>query len=304
MALPQTIVDSHIHFFLSTPVGRARDGREGYTEEQLRRIRERFDRNLRERAQPAVDRSLTTPAQYAARWREEFDRHGIAAGVFLALDETLAELREFVAHEPERFIPYGWVDPLDPAAPDTLARQKEEVGIRGLKLISTTQWFHPYDQRIWPLYRRAEELRLPILIHCGVSIGYMADFRYANPLDLQPALRDFPDLPFLLAHFGAGFFREALLLCYQCPNLFLDTSSSNIWMRYQDTPLTIRDVFARALDAAGPERIVFGTDSSYFPRGFRRDILEEQHRALEELGVAQGEMELIFGGNLRRLHGG
>jgi predicted TIM-barrel fold metal-dependent hydrolase len=30
----------------------------------------------------------------------------------------------------------------------------------------------------------------------------------------------------------------------------------------------------RPLEAVGPERIIFGTDSSHFPRGFRRDILE------------------------------
>ena len=51
-----------------------------------------------------------------------------------------------------------------------------------------------------------------------------------------------------------------------CPNIYLDTSSSNGWTRY--TPgLTLLDVFKTALAAVGPSRLVFGTDSSFFPRG-------------------------------------
>ena len=36
-----------------------------------------------------------------------------------------------------------------------------------------------------------------------------------------------------LPHFGAGYFREALMLADLCPNVYLDTSSSNSWMRYE-----------------------------------------------------------------------
>ncbi len=301
MKLPLEVIDSHIHFFLSSALSDPARWGGRYTAEQLARMKQRFEQNLKERGQPAMDVSLQTPADYARRWAEEFDRHGVTAGCFLTLEEDLRPLSEFTARDPARFIPYAYVNPLDPAAPEKLSRQVQEHGARGLKLITTTQWFHPYDERIYPLYRRVTELGIPLLVHCGVSIGYQADFRYANPLELQPVLRDFPDLPILLAHFGAGFFREALLLCYQAKNLLLDTSSSNIWMKYQDHPMTIRDVLERALDAAGPERIVFGTDSSYFPRGFRRDIFNEQYEALRSLGGSDDELRQIFSGTIRRL---
>jgi hypothetical protein len=268
------------------------------------RMRARFTKNLAARGEPGMGKAPASAQEYAALWKGELDDNGIEAAVFLSLSEDAAPFREFLDADRERFIGYGYVDPLDPGAPEMLTRQVREYGYRGLKLLTTTQKFHAYDERVYPLWERASELRIPVLVHSGVSIGYNADLRFANPLDLQPVLRDFPDLTILLAHFGAGFFREALLLTYQCDNLLLDTSSSNIWMRYQGTPMTLTDVFARALDAAGPERLVFGTDSSYFPRGFRRDILDAQRQALEELRVPEEHQALIFAGNLRRLLGG
>ncbi len=300
LELPFEVVDAHIHYFLSSALNNPGDWGRKYTPEQLRRMKSRFERNLAERGQPKIDHTMRSAGEYAEAWRRDFDAHGISAGVFLTLDPDYASLEKFAALAPGRFIPFAHVDPLDPNAPTSLADQVRR-GARGLKLIATTQWFHPYDPAIYPLWEKAEELRLPVIVHSGVSIGYTADFRYANPLDLQPVLRDFPDLKILLAHFGTGFLREALLLCYQCPNLYLDTSSSNIWMKYQDHPLDLASVFRQSLEAAGPERIVFGTDSSYFPRGFRGDILRDQYQALTSLGCPDKDMALIFGGNIRRL---
>jgi hypothetical protein len=36
----------------------------------------------------------------------------------------------------------------------------------------------------------------------------------------------------------------------------------------------------------GPERLLFGTDSSFFPRGWHRAIYETQVNALDTAGVA------------------
>jgi predicted TIM-barrel fold metal-dependent hydrolase len=303
MSVPFPIVDSHVHFFLTSVLTDPTRAARGLSPAMVARMRERFAKNLAKRGEVAMGDAPETPGDYARLWLRELDANGIEAAVFLSLSDDATPFREFLAAAPGRFIGYGYVDPLDPGAPDELARQVRDYGYRGLKLVTTTQKFHPYDERAYPLWERAESLGIPVLIHCGVSIGYNADLRFANPIDLQPVLRDFPGLRVLLAHFGTGFFREALLLAYQCDNILLDTSSSNIWMRNQGTLMTLTDVFARALDAAGPERLVFGTDSSYFPRGFRRDILDSQLRALEELKVPEEQQAMIFAGNIRKVLG-
>ena len=147
-----------------------------------------------------------------------------------------------------------------------------------------------------------------VFVHCGVlTVGVRKklglpspfDMRFSNPLDLHaPALR-YPNLKFVIPHFGAGYLREALMLADLCPNVYLDTSSSNSWMRYEG--LDLKTVFRRALDVVGPQRLLFGTDSSFFPRGWNHAIFEVQTRALLDLDISVDDARLIIGENLLRL---
>ena len=91
------------------------------------------------------------------------------------------------------------------------------------------------------------------------------------------------------------------MLCDLCPNVYLDTSSSNRWMRYEEAHADLRAVFRRALDVAGPKRLFFGTDSSYFPRGWNQEIFETQTKALYEIGITEETDRLIFHENLLQL---
>ena len=94
----------------------------------------------------------------------------------------------------------------------------------------------------------------------------------------------FPRVPVIIPHFGGGFFREALMAAEACPNIVFDTSSSNSWIRFVPG-LTLVEVFRRALAIAGPDRLMFGTDSSFFPRGWRQVIHGAQRAILDDVGV-------------------
>jgi uncharacterized protein len=94
--------------------------------------------------------------------------------------------------------------------------------------------------------------------------------------------------------------REALMLADQCPKVHFDTSSSNSWVKYQPG-LTLESVFEAALAVIGAERLLFGTDSSFFPRGWHRAIYNQQRTALVDLGVSEAQQAAIFGGNFERL---
>jgi predicted TIM-barrel fold metal-dependent hydrolase len=89
------------------------------------------------------------------------------------------------------------------------------------------------------------------------------------------------------------------MLADLCSNVYLDTSSSNSWMRYEE--LDLKTVFRRALAVAGPGRLLFGTDSSFFPRGWQTAIFQEQIAVLADLGVSESDARLILGENLQRL---
>jgi predicted TIM-barrel fold metal-dependent hydrolase len=71
-------------------------------------------------------------------------------------------------------------------------------------------------------------------------------------------------------------------------------------MKY--TPgLTLEQVFKTALDVVGPDRLIFGTDSSFFPRGWQAPIYDTQRAILEQLGTEDGFRAAIFGGTFNRL---
>ncbi len=93
------------------------------------------------------------------------------------------------------------------------------------------------------------------------------------------------------------------MLADLCPNVHFDTSSGNSWMRYEGAHMDLREVFRRAIDVAGAGRLLFGTDSSWFPRGWQAPIFEAQAKALYEIGVSAEDAALIFGGNFDRVFG-
>jgi predicted TIM-barrel fold metal-dependent hydrolase len=147
-----------------------------------------------------------------------------------------------------------------------------------------------------------------VFVHCGVlSVGVRKklglpspfDIRFGNPLDLHAIALGYPQVPIIIPHFGAGLFREALMVADLCPNVVLDTSSSNGWTKY--VGLSLAAVFRQALSVVGPDRLLFGSDSSFFPRGWVRDVHEQQSAALDEIGASTDVRDKIFAGNFDRL---
>ncbi len=251
------------------------------------------------------------PEALASRWVSELDRHGIARTVLIASvpgdeESVAAAARAF----PERFIPYFM---LNPRAPDALERAKRafrELGLRGVCLFPAMHHFHLWEKELRPLLEVVADHRGIVFVHCGIlkvgvrdKLGLKSpfDIRFANPLDVGGVARSFDTISFVIPHFGCGFFRELLLVASECGNVHTDTSSSNSWMEKLPEPVSLKRVFERALAVVGPERILYGSDSSFFPRGFLRDHLEGQVKVLAELGVSPAQAAAILGGNLSRL---
>lgn len=241
-----------------------------------------------------------TLADHAARWTAAFDRAGIATGVFIAIGEGNEELAEFVRLAPDRFQAWGSV--ADPAAADAAAvvRRFGAWGLRGLKLYPPVQRFQANDRAVYPVYEAAAEQGLPILYHFGITVAPIYDLTYANPLALSSVARDFPEITFGIAHCGAGFLREALFLAYHTENIWTDTSGTNNWREFTPGAPGLDQVFRDLLRAYGPERVLFGTDSTV-PDEYREAILREQQQVFKGLEVSDAGMRAIFEGNARRV---
>jgi uncharacterized protein len=246
----------------------------------------------------------------ATRWLAELDRHHVARAALMASvpgdEESVAEA---VARYPERFVGFF---ALNPAAPGAVERAERAFGSLGLRCACLFPAMHRYaldDAGVEKIFEIAAAHDGAIFAHCGylsiegrskLGLPTRLDLRLGDPLTLAVTAGRFPTVPVIVPHFGSGFFREALMAADACSNIFLDTSSSNSWVKYFPG-LTLVDVFRRALAVVGPERLLFGSDSSFFPRGWRRVIYGAQRAALDELGAEPGVSEKIFGTNFDRL---
>ena len=253
------------------------------------------------------------PEQLAGEWTAELDRHGVRRAVLIAsLPGDEASVAAAVARYPDRFHGYFIVNPLVPEAATRVDAALASGHLKGICLFPAMHRYSIVDEHVRPVLDRAAAGpgKVVVFVHCGVlTVGVRAklglpslfDLRFSNPIDLHPVALQYPGVAFVVPHFGAGYFREALMLCDLCPNVYLDTSSTNAWMRYCAPELDLSTVFRRALDVAGPRRLLFGSDSSFFPRGWHARILLDQTQALAAIGIGGADAARIFGGNLEEL---
>ena len=252
------------------------------------------------------------PVHLAEAWVREFDKHGVEkACVIASVPGDEQSVIAAVGEHPERFYGYMIVNPL---AADAVAQTEAALSSGRIYALCFFPAMHRYsiqDGRVAALLDLiAARPRTAAFVHCGVlSVGVrkalglpsLFDMQFSNPIDLHAVALRYSQVRFVVPHFGAGYFRETLMLCDLCPNVSLDTSSSNSWMRYAGAHLDLRAVFRRALDVVGPERLLFGTDSSFFPRGWNAAVFEAQSKAMYEIGVTEEIARLIFHDNLVRL---
>jgi predicted TIM-barrel fold metal-dependent hydrolase len=271
-------------------------------------------------AEPAVATGKlgweTPPAEpevLAEQWAAELDRHGVdCAALIASLPGDEDSVARAMAQVPGRFYGYFLINPM---AADAMERTERalDLGLRTVCLFPAMHRYSVADERLLPFWELlASRPGTNVFIHCGIlSVGVrkklglpsLFDMRFSNPIDIHGIATRFLGLRFVIPHFGAGFFREALMLVDHCPNVYLDTSSSNNWIKYQEGDLDLEKVFRRALEVAGAKRLLFGTDSSFFPRGWVQSVFAEQSAILERIGVNRADAAAIFGDNLASLHG-
>ncbi|MBC8167538.1 MAG: amidohydrolase [Bryobacteraceae bacterium] len=249
------------------------------------------------------------PKKLANRWVAELDLNAVRRACLIASapgDEESVSVA--VSAFPDRFFGYFMLDPMQSSAMERVEAAARSPHFHGICLFPAMHLYPMTAPQLLPILQIASESGLAIFVHCGtISVGVRKklglpgafDMGFSNPLDLHSVALRFPNIPFIVPHFGAGLFREALMLADLCPNVYLDTSSSNGWMKYEG--LDLASVFRRALNVVGAGRLLFGTDSSFFPRGWHSAIFAHQTAVMEEIGLGHEEMRQILGLNLERI---
>ena len=214
-------------------------------------------------------------------------------GCCIVTNEQVAALAE----KYPRFIGFASVDPHRKDAVSILEHAINVLGLRGLKLDPSLQYFHPNDRTYaYPLYEVCAELKVPVLMHLGLSWSPRGSASYARPLHLEDVLQDFPNLPIIIAHFGWPWVEEALMLALKYPNAYLDTS-----ITFSGTPSdALQHVLAKQIGCDILERslrnqILFGSN---FPRA---ESIKRVRRAISNLYLTPALEHRILQDNADRL---
>ncbi len=78
---------------------------------------------------------------------------------------------------------------------------------------------------MYPLYAKAQELGIPMLVHTGSSVFKGARIKYGDPLHLDDVAIDFPELNILMAHSGRPFwYEQAFWMARQHKNVYMEVS--------------------------------------------------------------------------------
>ena len=248
-------------------------------------------------------------AELARKWVWELDRNKVGrAALMSSLPGDEGAVAAAAELFPGRIVGTFMVDATQQGL-DDLLRHQFASSMRMACLFPAMHHFRLDSDPVLGAFEVAASAGCAVFVHCGIlSVGIRKklglpspfDVRLGNPLDLQRAASAFPGVPIVIPHFGAGFWREALVLATLHQNVYLDTSSSNGWIRLFPN-LTLEQVFRTSLDVVGSGRLLFGTDSSFFPRGWQVPVHDAQRAIVDELGLSPDESAAIFSENFSQL---
>ncbi len=245
-----------------------------------------------------IDRSVILPLDFGLGCDEP------ATGELgrLTIEQKNERYAEFTRNQEGRLFSYLGVDPRRRGALDLFVKGIEEWGMLGLKL-HPTAGFYPNDPVCYPFYEAAREMGVPVLIHSGTEPAPLKPM-FSQPRFIDAAAADFPEVTFIIAHCGHGWWMESIDMATSKPNLYVDFSG---WQAefsgnadYLYGPLRV------AIDMLGPWRVMFGTDGSMtnfiiWPRDWLDAWLEPASPS--GIKFSTEEIDVVTGGSAARLYG-
>ncbi len=223
------------------------------------------------------------------RLLREMDEAGIGKTVLLALDAglgfrshlTIRDYNDYVAaivrDHPDRIIGFAGIDPRRGKEAVVELERCIEMGLKGLKLWTLTG-FYPDDENYYPLYEKAAELKIPMLVHTGMGPPgtYM---KFNRPMYVDKVAVDFPQISIILAHIGDPWIDEAVALVIKNPNVYVDISAWEPSVKF--APFVLCQTLTKIKMACGGlHKVLFGTDWPLFTPVFP---LKEWVEAIRDL---------------------
>jgi len=251
-----------------------------------------------------------------------------APGVLIETPERAVELSRMVNdifaniqnEHSDHFVALATLPLNDPhASVVELERAISDLGLKGATLFSNANGAALSDGRFWPLYEKADELKVVFFIHptfpVGVEamrdymlmplVGFLADTTLAAAsLVFGGVVEKFPNIKWVLGHLGGAvpYLAERLdrgdEAFEQCRENISKPPSEYLKEFYYDSVNFDVKALRFAIDFAGPEHILAGSD---YPHQI--GSLEKMLASINQLNVTAEEKAGILGENAARLLG-
>ncbi len=163
-------------------------------------------------------------------------------------------IAQFVKEHSDRFIGWCSVDPNDPGCVEELEYYINRLGFRGLKVSPIYQNWDPSDARHIGLFKKAEQLEIPVNIHQGTTFVRSAPLKYANPILLEDIAVACPRLRMIISHMGHPWETECIALIRKHQNFYANISALHYrpWRHWQ--------AFITAMEYGVEHKLIFGSD--------------------------------------------
>jgi predicted TIM-barrel fold metal-dependent hydrolase len=210
--------------------------------------------------------------------------------------ESTDMVAKLCAQDPKRLVAFAWIEPRLSGAVSAVEYAVQKKKIKGIKMIPH-HWY-PYEERLFPVYGKIEELRKPILFHSGILWGFEDSSRFCRPAFYE-ALLHFPKLKFALAHISWPWTDECIAVAGRMRAAARAEKGRRMQM-YIDTTrgtpdLYRKDALYKAITYAGADRLIFGTDSGTGDLSrATKHFTDDRRIIVDELGFSQKDFEKIM----------
>jgi uncharacterized protein len=202
--------------------------------------------------------------------------------------QAIEDILPIAACNPRRF---SFVANVNPHLHFPLLRELQrqlDLGAVALKLNPVHGGFDPGAKELYPLYARCSDLGVPVVLHTGVSNFPGSQTSCGNPELMLDAVDYFPDLQFVFAHGGRGWWYDVAA--------FMAQAKPNVWLDLAGLPPKKLPEYYRRFDLvriAG--KMIFGTDWPGVP-GARANV-----EGLIGLGLPDDTLTGVLSENARRV---
>jgi predicted TIM-barrel fold metal-dependent hydrolase len=192
------------------------------------------------------------------------------------------EVMEAARAHPDRLVPFCTAFPnQSPEGAAVEVRRCLDLGCKGVKFHPWLQSFPANSAYLYPVLELCGERSVPVIFHTGTP-------PYSQPFQVMEQARRFPQVPFLIGHFGKIMFLDAVRSAATCANVWLETSGAQVC----DLEF--------ALEHIGSDRILFGTDLPIGGAASAKWNMAKIASAVKDPAALAG----ILGGNAMRLMAG